>query len=96
MMPPNVRIFEGEIQRMATSVVSALLKQGFVHPRGGEKELRDRVAAILLDNLKAEDALEQEAEELASKHSRQLAGMDHRKIVAGIKARLAKERGFVL
>jgi hypothetical protein len=91
-----VRIFEGEIQRMAASVVSALLKQGFVHPTVGEKELRDRIAAILLENLKVEEALEREAEELADKHSRQSVGMDHRKIVAGIKARLAKERGFVL
>ena len=52
-MVPPMRIFEGEIQRLATSVVSALLKQGFVHPKVDEKQLRDRVAALLLDNLQA-------------------------------------------
>ena len=33
---------------------------------------------------------------LAEKHSRQMQGMDHRKVVLGIKQRIAKERGFAL
>jgi hypothetical protein len=46
--------------------------------------------------VKAEQALEDEAERLAGKHARQTVGMDQRKIIEGIKARLAKERGFPL
>jgi hypothetical protein len=46
--------------------------------------------------MKAEEELEAEAERLARQHTRQMVGMDHRKVVDGIKARLAKERGFSL
>ena len=92
----GVRINEEEIRRLAGAVVSALLKQGFVHPKVSEKDLAERVAGVFRDDLRAEAALEKEAEQLAERHSRQMVGMDHRKVVQGIKARLAKERGFSL
>ncbi len=77
-------------------MVGALLKQGYVRPKVSEKQLTERVARLVTDNLRAEEALEKEAERLAEKHAGQMVGMDHRRIVQGIKARLARERGFSL
>jgi len=91
-----MRINEAEITRLADDVVRALLKQGFVKSNVDDKQLIARVSKLILDNLRAEEALEREAEELAEKLGRQAAGMDQRKLIEGIKARLAKERGFTL
>jgi len=91
-----MRINEAEITRLADDVVRALLKQGFVKSKVDDKQLIARVSKLILDNLRAEEALEREAEELAEKLGRQAAGMDQRKLIEGIKARLAKERGFTL
>ena len=91
-----MRINETEITRLAEVVVSALLHQGFVKAKVDEKRLSGRISQLILDNLRAEEAIEREAEQLAEKLAKQTAGMDQRKLVEGIKARLAKERGFTL
>lgn len=91
-----MRVNEAAIQRLAEAIVGALTKQGFVHPKVTEATLVERVARVIMDSAKAEQTLEEEATRLAEKHSRQLQGMDLRKIIQGIKERLAKERGFPL
>jgi len=91
-----MRIIESEITRLAEVVVRSLLKQGFIKAKVEEKQLTARVSRLILDNLRAEEALELEAEQVAQKLGRQALGMDQRKIIEGIKARLAKERGFTL
>ena len=91
-----MRVNEGALVRLADNVVQALVKSGFVKPKVGEKQLVDRIVRLLLDDLRAEDELEREAERIAEKLGRQALGMDQRKIIDGIKARLAKERGFTL
>lgn len=91
-----MRIIESEISRLADVVVRSLLKQGFIKAKVDEKKLIARISRLILDNLRAEEAIEMEAERLAEKLSRQAQGMDQRKIIEGLKARLAKERGFTL
>jgi len=91
-----MRINEGEIARLADVVVRSLLQQGWMKAKVDDKQLIARVSKLILDNLRAEEALEREAEQLAEKLSQKAAGMDQRKIIEGIKARLAKERGFTL
>jgi hypothetical protein len=86
----------GELQALAVAIVDALLKQGFMRPARDAAVLQQRVAELLADNLGQERALEAEAERLAETHRRQMAGLDQRKIVQGIKERLARERGFAL
>ena len=93
---PPMRVNETELLRLADAVIGALLKQGFVKPKVDQKQLVARVGRLLIENLRAEEALEAEAEQVARKLGRQADGMDLRKLVEGIKARLAKERGFTL
>ena len=91
-----MRISESELEVLSSAVIAALLKQGFVHAKVDEKTLVRRIRKLLVDNLRTEAELEEEAERLADRHAREMAGMDHRKVVVGIKQRLAKEKGFTL
>jgi hypothetical protein len=91
-----VRVNEAEIGVLASAVVTALLQQGFVRPRVAERQVADRIRTLLIDNMRTEQEIEEEAEREAEKHARQMVGLDQRTVVQGIKARLAKKRGFQL
>ena len=91
-----MRVREGELQALAGAVVDAVLKQGFVHPKRDAAVLRQRIVDLIAANLEEERVLEAEAEGLAAGHARQMLGMDQRRIIEGIKERLARERGFSL
>ncbi len=91
-----MRINEREINRLSDVMLRALLTQGFIKAKVDEKQVAARISRLILDNLRAEEAIELEAEQLAQKLGRQALGLDQHKIVEGIKARLAKERGFTL
>jgi hypothetical protein len=91
-----MRVREGELQSLAAAIVGALLKQGFVQAKREPAVLRQRIVELFARNLEEERVLEEEAERLAEKHARQTVGMDQRRIIQGIKERLARERGFSL
>jgi len=91
-----MRIREGELQSLAGTMVDALRKQGFVHFKRDTTLARTRIIELIARNLQEEQALEEEAERLAASHARKMAGMDRRKIIQGIKERLARERNFSL
>lgn len=91
-----MRLRPEQIDHLAAAVVSSLLRQGFVRAKVDEKTLQRRVSAILAQNLEEEAALEAEAEQLALQYLRKDEELDRRKLVQGIKQRLARERGFVL
>lgn len=86
----------GELERIARAIVEALKKQGFVKPRVADDAIARRIVQLIQASIDGEAALEREAERFAETHARDLVGMDRRKIVLGIKARLAKERNFPL
>lgn len=87
---------EGRLQALGAALVDALLKQGFVHPTTDPAVVQRRIVELLAENLEQDRLLEEEAERLARTHARQMVGMDQRKIIQGIKERLARERGFPL
>jgi hypothetical protein len=91
-----MRVREGELQSLAAAVVEALQRQGFVHFKRDPAAARQRIVEIVARNLEQAQALEEEAERLAESHARKMVGMDQRKIIQGIKERLARERNFPL
>lgn len=91
-----MRMRESELQILAAAIVDGLLKQGFVHPKRAAAVLQQRVVELIAHNLEEERGLEEEAERLAASHARQMVGMDQRRVILGIKERLARERGFSL
>jgi hypothetical protein len=91
-----MRVRPEQIHNLAAAIVKSLVEKAFVRPRVDEKVLQERIAKILQENLEQEAALEAEAEEIAERHLRGNQELDRRKLILGIKARLAEERGFVL
>jgi hypothetical protein len=91
-----MQVSERHIHLLAASVVGALLDQGLVHLNASREEATERIRRLLLENFQAEQAIEEEAEDVARQHARRTAGMDQHKIIQGIKERFAKERGFTL
>ena len=91
-----MRVRESELQALAGAVVAGLLKQGFVHFNKDEAIARVRIAELIAETIEQEQAIEEEAERLAEAQGRKLVGMDYRKIIQGIKERLARERNFPL
>jgi hypothetical protein len=91
-----VRIREGDLQSLAAAIVRAVTTPGFVRPTAHPSRLQRRIVELIAHNLEEDAALEAEAERLAEAHARQMVGMDHRKIIQGIKERLARDRGFAL
>ncbi len=91
-----MRVREGEIQSVAAAIVDALQKQGFVHFKRDTSLARERIVHLIAQTVDGEQALEEEAERLAGSHARQMVGMDQRRVIPGIKERLARERNFPL
>ena len=91
-----MRINDSALNRLAENVVRGLIKGGFATPKATEQKLIARVIKVIVDDMRAEEEIEQEAERIAQKLGRQALGMDQRKIIDGFKQRIAKERGFSL
>jgi hypothetical protein len=86
----------GDIERVAKAIVEAVRKQGFVKPKVTDEAIQRRIVQLIHATIVGEEELEREAERFAQTHARELVGMDRRKVVLGIKARMAKERNFPL
>lgn len=91
-----MRATAADIQALSERLVEALLAQGFVKPRAEKAVLARRVAELIRQNLEQEAAIEAEAERMAERHSRDMAGMDQRRVIDMIKKKIAEEKGFTL
>ncbi|MDZ7378677.1 MAG: DUF507 family protein [candidate division KSB1 bacterium] len=91
-----MRAKPGQLQAVAEAIVQALIKRELITPKADLVTLQQRIADLLFRNFEEEAALEREAEEMAEQYLRGREGLDRRKLVLGIKERLARERGFVL
>ena len=87
---------ESQLRRIADAVVTELIDQDLIELNGTRDALRDRIIATLRRNFAQELELEDEAEAFAKAHRREMVGMDQSKVIALVKQRLAKERGFIL
>lgn len=85
-----------QFTRIGMAVVRTLQGQQYAHRHKDPQLLANRIADIIQETFDKEAEIEREAERLAATHSRQMAGMDQRKIIQGIKARLAEEKNFPL
>jgi hypothetical protein len=84
-------------QRMADAVVKRLTVRKIVEFRD-EPAARAALKHVLVDNLAAEERLEEDARKLLLEHAKAIkdSGADYRALLGKAKERLARERGFVL
>jgi hypothetical protein len=83
--------------RMADAVLKRLMLKKFVEAKE-DARARAAVRKILLENLEAEVRLDAEARQLLLEHTKQIkdAPVDYRRLLALVKGKLARERGFIL
>ena len=91
-----MKLRDGEMARIATSIVSRLEKAGLLRVAGNRANVEQRIVAALRANLREEEDIEAAAARFAESHSRELVGMDRHKVLQLVKERIAKERGFTL
>ncbi len=91
-----MKLRDGEMQRIATSVLGRLEKAGLLRIVTKRATVEQRIVAAIRANIRAEEDIEAEAARFAESHSRELVGMDRHKVLQLVKERLAKERGFTL
>jgi len=91
-----MKLRDGEMQRIATSVLTRLEKAGMLRITKNRTAVEQRIVAALRANIRAEEDIEAAAERFAESHSRELVGMDRHKVLQLVKERIAKERGFTL
>jgi hypothetical protein len=91
-----MRLRDGEMQRIASSVLNRLEKAALLKLTGKRAALEQRIVAAFRANIRAEEDIEAAAERFAESHSREMVGMDRHKVMQLVKERIAKERGFTL
>ncbi len=91
-----MKIRDGEMQRIATSVLTRLEKAGVLRIVSNRAAIEHRIVAAIRGNIRAEEDIDAEAARFAESHSRELVGMDRHKVLQLVKERIAKERGFTL
>jgi len=83
--------------RMAEAVVKRLVVRKLADVRD-ESRAREVVRRILIEDLVAEEKLDADARALLMDHAKEIrdSTSDYRRLFTLVKAKLAKERGFVL
>ena len=83
--------------RMADAVVKRLVGRKLAEVRD-ESRAREVVRRILAEDLLAEDKLDADARALLLDHAKEIkdSASDYRRLFTLVKAKLAKERGFIL
>jgi hypothetical protein len=83
--------------RMAEAVVKRLVGRKLADVRD-EARARDVVRRILVENFQAEDKIDADARALLMDNAKLIrdSASDYKRLVTLVKAKLAKERGFVL
>ncbi|HBH04322.1 MAG TPA: hypothetical protein DDZ42_20820 [Candidatus Rokubacteria bacterium] len=84
-------------ERMADAVVKRLVTRKVAEIKN-EAAARAAVRQVVLDNLTAEEKLEEDARKLLLEHAKQIkdSAADYRQLLGKVKEKLARERGFVL
>ena len=91
-----MKLRDGEMQRIATSILSRLEKAGLLRVAANRVAVEQRIVAAFRANLREEEDIDAAAVRFAESHSRDMVGMDRHKVMQLVKERIAKERGFTL
>jgi hypothetical protein len=84
-------------ERMADAVVKRLVTRKIAEIKD-EAAVRAAVRHVVLDNLVAEEKLEEDARKLLLEHAKKIkdSAADYRQLLGKVKEKLARERGFVI
>jgi len=86
------------VEKISNAVLANLKEKELLVFKADEARVLERITEAILGDLRAEDALDREVEEMISSHAADLGGqrIDHRKMFNMIKNKLVKERGLII
>jgi hypothetical protein len=93
-----MRLSKEQVEKISRIVLDNLKAKELIIFKVPEEMVLNRIVEIFLNDLKAEDELDREVEEILKGYAKEIdAGrMDYRKMFSLIKGKLAKERSIVL
>lgn len=93
-----MRLSKEQIEKISKMVLDNLKTKELIIFKAPEDAVLKRIVEIFSDDMKAEESLDREVEEIIKGHAKEFeAGrMDYRKMFGLIKGKLAKERGIVI
>ena len=93
-----MRLRRDQVERISKKIVQRLKDEGLGEFKATEKEILEEIMAIFMENLQAEQELENQADKMLERYRQQIESgqVDGRKLLLMIKKQLAKEKNFVL
>ncbi len=93
-----MRLSKEMINHIALAIAADLERKGMAGYSVAKEAISVKIAAVITDNMLAEDKLNAEVEKILSAHEAEIAKgqMDYRKVFELTKQKLARERGMVL
>lgn len=94
----TMRLPKEQVEKLSKMILETLKAKNLVVFKTDEHKVLARMEAAIFDDLRAEDTLDREVEQILQGHSGAIdtQKIDYRKMFSMIKTRLAKERGIVL
>lgn len=93
-----MKLTREQVEKLSTIVLERLKDKEMISFKAPEARVLERINEAILSDLRAEDALDREVEDLLKSHTGSLDSqrIDYRKMFSMIKNKLARERGIVL
>lgn len=91
-----MKLTKEQVEKVSASIIERLKGKDLVVFKAAEPKVLERVNEIILANLRAEDSLDKEVEDILKSHSVEGQKIDYRKMFNMVKGKLARERGIIL
>jgi len=87
-----------QVDKVSGLIIERLKEKDLVVFKAQENKVLEKVREIIIRDLKAEDDLDREVEEILKTHTGAIDNqkIDYRKMFSMIKGKLARERGIIL
>ena len=95
--PVAMNVREQLAERMAEAVVKRLVGRRLLEIRD-ESQVRQMIRRLLAENLQAEEKIEADARAVMMDHAKEIrdSASDYQRVFTLVKAKLARDRGFIL
>ncbi len=93
-----MKLTKEQVEKLSAFILKRLTDKDLIVLKTSEEKLLARVNDIILENLRQEEDLDREVEEILKAHSESVdsSKVDYRKMFNMVKGKLARERGIVL
>jgi len=93
-----MKLTREQVEKIMRTVLEKLKEKELVEMKSTETKLLERMTEVFVADLRAEDSLDREVEEILKGHSGEIDSqrLDYRKMFSIVKNKLARERGIIL